>query len=166
MRVVFYLLWLMLLSVFQPTLARGIEICGIAPNLFLCFVIMIGFYRGHLEGAICGAVFGLVYDLLVGRLIGVSSLLYLYAGLGAGILGAQFFSGGKQLAGSIGTVAATLLTGLLYFLIRKATGSDMGFVTAFFRISLPEAVYNGVVSFLLAFPMRGTMKMLRRRQSY
>ena len=40
MRVVFYIIWLLILAVFQPTLARGIAVCSIAPNLFLCFVVL------------------------------------------------------------------------------------------------------------------------------
>ena len=60
MRIIFYVIWLLLLAVFQPTLARGIELWGIAPNLFLCFVVMAGFFRGKYEGAVCGMVFGLV----------------------------------------------------------------------------------------------------------
>ncbi|MBO5364758.1 MAG: rod shape-determining protein MreD, partial [Clostridia bacterium] len=62
MQILFYLIWLMLLTVLQSTVARGIDIWGIAPNLFLSFVVLAGFSRGRMEGAICGAVFGLVYD--------------------------------------------------------------------------------------------------------
>lgn len=162
MKILFYLLWLILLSILQPTFARGIAIWGIAPNLFLCFVVLIGCFRGASEGAVCGMVFGLVYDLLVGRMIGVSSLIYLYLGLGAGLLGAGFFSNGKQLAGCFGAVAGTIAAGLVYYMARTATGGDIGFVTAMFRISLIEALYNGVVGFLLVYPLRLSMKMIRR----
>ncbi len=164
MRVVFYLFWMLLLTIFQPTLARGIALWGIAPNLFLCFVVMIGFFRGTTEGAICGAIFGLAYDILVGRMIGVSGLIYLYLGVGAGILGTRFFSGEKQLANFLGTIAASLVAGLVYYLARKAVGAHMGFGTAMFRIGLIEAIYNGVVGFLLAKPVRLSMKLLGIKQ--
>lgn len=164
MRVLFYVLWAILLMVFQPTLARGIEIWGIAPNLFLCFVVMIGFFRGTVEGAVCGVIFGLVYDLLIGRMIGVNALIYLYLGLGAGVLGTQFFSGEKRLVTCLGTMVGTLLAGLVYELALKAVGADMGLFTAIFRISLPEAVYNGVAGFLLSFPVRWSMKLMRIKQ--
>lgn len=165
MRILFYLVWLILLSILQPTLVRGIEIWGIAPNLFLCFVVLIGCFRGTAEGAVCGIVFGLVYDFLVGRMIGVNSLIYLYLGLGAGLLEAKFFSNGKQLVGCLGAVAGTLVAGLLYYLSRKAVGGDIGFATAMFRITLIEAVYNGVIAFLLVYPLRLTMKMIRRKEN-
>lgn len=164
MRIVFYAVWLVILAVFQPTLARGIEIWGIAPNLFLCFVVMAGFLRGKFEGAICGMVFGLVYDLLIGRMIGVSSLIYLYLGLGAGILSEHFFSGGKRLAASATIAVGTLAAALVYYLARLMAAGDVGFVTALVRIALPEAVYNAGIGFLLAFPMQGLMKLMRIRR--
>ena len=161
MKILFYLLWMILLSILQPTFASGIAVWGIAPNLFLCFVVLVGCFRGAFEGAVCGMVFGLVYDLLVGRMVGVSSLIYLYLGLGAGLLGTSFFSNGKQLAGCVGAMAGTLVAGLVYYVARTATGSDIGFVTAMFRISLIEAVYNGVLGFLMVYPLRLSMKMIR-----
>ena len=164
MRVLFYVLWAILLAILQPTMVRGIEVWGIAPNLFLCFVVIIGFFRGKAEAAVCGAVFGLIYDLLVGRMIGVNALIYLYLGLGAGILGTQFFSGEKRLVICLGSMVGTLLAGLVYELALKAVGADIGLLTAMFRISLPEAVYNGVVAFLLSYPVRWSMKLMRMKQ--
>lgn len=161
MRIIFYVIWLLLLAVFQPTLARGIELWGIAPNLFLCFVVMAGFFRGKFEGAVCGMVFGLVYDLLIGRMIGVSSLIYLYLGFGAGALSEHFFSGGKRLAGTVTIAAGTVAAALVYYLARLMVRGDIGFMTAMLRIALPEAVYNAGIGFLLAFPILGMMKLMR-----
>ena len=56
MRILFYLLWLMLLAVLQPTLGSGIAVFSIAPNLFYAFIVLIGLYRGKTEGAVCGIV--------------------------------------------------------------------------------------------------------------
>ena len=164
MRIVFYLLWAVLLAVFQPTLARGMELWGIAPNLFLCFVVLIGFLRGAYEGAVCGAVFGLVFDLLVGRMIGINALIYLYLGLGAGFLSMHFFSGEKRLVACLGVMMGTLVASVVYALALKATGADVKMVTAMFRIGLPEAVYNSVIGFLLGFPVRWSMKWTRMKQ--
>lgn len=164
MRVVFYLLWAVLLAILQPSLARGMELWGIAPNLFLCFVVLIGFFRGTYEGAVCGAVFGLVFDLLVGRMIGVNALIYLYLGLIAGFLSMQFFSGEKKLAACLGIMMGTLVASVVYALALKATGADVTMVTAIFRIGLPEAVYNSAIGFLLGFPVRWSMKWTRMKQ--
>ncbi len=163
MRIVFYILWALLLAVFQPTLARDIAVWGIAPNLFLCFVVAVGLFRGRMEGAVCGTVFGLIYDLLIGRIMGIHALIYLYLGLGAGILGAQFFSGGRKLVVCLATAVSTLLAALMYYLVQKAIGADVGFVIAIFRIGLLEALYNGLVGFLLAYPVCWSMKLMRMK---
>ena len=161
MRVLFYLIWLILLTVLQPTLARDIEIFRIAPNLFLCFVIMTSFFRGKTEGAICGLIFGLVYDLLIGRMIGVNCISYLYVGFGAGWLSEQFFSGGKRIGGVIGIFCGTLLAAIIYYFTRLSMYHDIRFVTAFFRIGILEAIYNSVIGFLLSFPILWLMKPFR-----
>lgn len=161
MQVVFYLIWLILLSVLQPTLARGIEIFGIAPDLFLCFVILVGFFRGKMEGAYCGVGLGLVYDILIGRMIGVSCLIFLYVGFGAGVLSERFFSSRKRMASMIMAFVATLVYGVVYYIARLIIHGDINFVSAFFRISLIEAIYNCVVCLLLSFPVVTTMKALR-----
>ena len=164
MQIVFYGIWLILLAVFQPTLVRELAIWGIAPNLFLCFIVMTGFFRGKTEGAVCGMIFGLVYDLMIGRIIGVSSLSYLYIGFAAGFLSERFFSGGKRLAGTVTVAAGTLAAALIYYLARLMVRGDIGFVTAIFRTAFPEAIYNAVVGFLLAFPMLWLMKLLRLKR--
>ncbi len=161
MQIVFYLIWLILLSILQPTLAREIEIFGIAPNLFLCFVILSGFFRGKMEGAYCGAGFGLIYDIFIGRMIGVSSLIFLYAGFGAGVLSERFFSSRKRMAAMIMTLIATLLYGIIYYLARLMIHGDIGFTIAFFRVSLPEAIYNCFICFIMSFPVAKTLKSLR-----
>ncbi len=161
MRILFYAIWLILLMIFQPTLARGIDVWGIAPNLFLCFVVMMGFLRGKQEGAICGIVFGLFYDMLIGRLVGVNSLCYLYLGFGAGALSESFFSGGKRIAGVVYIAIGTIAAAIIYYLAQLMTGGNIGFATAIFRTALPEAMYNALIGIILPLPMVWLMKLLR-----
>lgn len=161
MVILYYVLWAIILTVFQPTLARGIEVLGIAPNLFLCFVVVISFLRGKSEGSIVGAVFGLVYDLLVGRMIGVSSLIFLLIGYLAGIVGNQFFGGGKFMIGAVTAFVTTLIYGVVYYFARKIGWNDIDFITAFFRISVIEGIYNCLATFVLMFPVKWLMKAMR-----
>ncbi len=164
MRVIWYMVWLLLLTLLEPTLICELTVWGIAPNLFLCFVVIAGFYRGIHEGGICGIVFGLVYDLLIGRMIGVHAILYLYLGVCAGILGTRFFGGGKRIAIGATAGAGTLLCAIIYYFVRKAVHGDISFVTAVFRIGLIEAVYQIPVAFLLSFPAAKTMKWMKVKQ--
>ena len=161
MKIVYYIICLVFISVFQPTFIQEIEIFGIAPNLFLTFVIMTGIFKGKTEGLMVGMIFGLIYDLLIGRMVGVNSLLYLYAGFGAGVLGEQFYGMGKVVAGVVGTFAGTILVGLLYYFARQMISDDIGITVALFRISFIEGIYNAVVSLLLIFPMNWLMKLMK-----
>lgn len=164
MRILFYLIWMILLAVLQPTLGRGIEIWGIAPNFFLCYVIMVGFFRGKYEGAVCGMIFGLVYDMLIGRMIGVSSLCYFYLGFGAGVLSKRFFTDAKRLAGMAVIAVGTILAAFIYYLAAAMVKGNIGFATAMFRTALPEAIYNAGIGFLMTFPILWLMKLLRMRR--
>lgn len=164
MRIVFYLLWMLLLGILQPTLGRGIDLWGVAPNFFLCFVVIMSFCRGKMEGAIVGAVAGLVYDLLIGRLIGVHGLLYFYVGFGAGYLSEEFFSGAKSLAIAIVIAVATIVVAFLYYLVRTMAFGDADFTIAIFRTALPEVMINCIVGLLMAPLLRGSMKLCRMKE--
>lgn len=164
MRVVFYLVWAILLAVFQPTLGRWLAVGSIAPDFFLCFVIGIAVLRGAGEGATCGAIFGLIYDLLIGRRIGVNAMVYLYLGLAAGLLSPRFFGSGKSLLACLGTAVATVIAAAVYGLVLRATGADMKLSVAILRIGLPEAVYNAVVGFFMLYPMRKSMRWVKMKE--
>jgi len=101
---------------------------------------------------------------LIGRMIGVNAMLYLYLGVGAGLLGSRFFGGGKKLAITLSAGAGTLLTAIVYYLARKAVYGDISFVTAVFRIGFLEAVYHMLAAFLLSFAVAKSMKWLRVKQ--
>ncbi len=161
MKYLFYGIWLIVLSVLQPTLMRDISVFGVAPNLFLCFVIVIGFLRGRNEGAVIGGIFGLMYDLLIGRLIGVNCLIYLYLGLGAGVLSQSFFSGGKKLFAVLSAAVATLIAALVYYVALRFSLGEVSFGTVFFRIGILEAIYNAVMAFLIMYPIKGMLKLMR-----
>lgn len=166
MKILFYVIWAVLLAVLQPTLFQWIAIFGIAPNTFLIFVILAGYLCGSREGAAAGLVFGLLYDLLIGKLMGVNALFFLYIGFGAGILGEKYFGDSKVwiIAGT--AAVATILTGVLYWLIVSMVYTSVPFSTGFVKTILPETVYNGIVCVPLYFCVRATRRLVKRRSAY
>ena len=166
LKIVFYAVWLLILAVLQPTLARGIEFFSVAPNFFLCFVVITALFRGKTEGGIIGLIFGLVYDMLIGRMIGVNALIYFYLGFGSGVLGEHFFSGEKRLAG-MGTIAiGTVLSAFVYYIAQTVLGLDTAFSVMVIRIGLIEAVYNAVIGLIMIFPVAETMKLTRMKRIF
>ncbi len=162
LNLLFYVIWLFLIAVLQPTLIYAIEIMSITPNLFLIFVICTAMTRGKKTGAICGAVFGLVFDLLTGRMIGVNSILYMYAGLFAGLLCERFISGSGSTVAAALVFVMSLLCGLLYYIAYSMAWGDIGFFIALVRVILPESIYCAILGFVLYLPIVKSFGLIKR----
>ncbi len=163
-KILFYTVWILLIAVLQPTLFRGIDIIGISPNSFLVFVAAAAFLRGKSEGAVCGAICGLVFDLLAGRMIGVSVLIYMYAGFGVGLVRERYLSGAGSITVAIVTLAASVVCGIVYYIAYSMVAGDIGFFTALIRIVLPEALYTALLGLVLFIPVQKSFTLIEGRK--
>ncbi len=161
--ILFYAIWLFLIAVLQPTLISSIGIFGIAPNLFLVFIVAAAMIKGKKTGAVCGFVYGLVFDLLVGRMIGVNALLYMYAGLFAGLLCERFISGTGCVVAAVLVFAISLVCGTIYYIVYNMVWGDMGFWLAIGRVILPEAVYSAILGFVVYRPTEKSFGLIAGR---
>lgn len=66
---------IVLLTVVQTTVLRGIEIFHVIPNLLFIFVVCYSLLRSDYSALFVAAVCGLVLDVLGGRAIGINTLL-------------------------------------------------------------------------------------------
>ncbi len=164
--IIFYAVWLFILTIFQPTLIQWIALWGISPNMFLIFVIVTGFLKGKKAGAICGAVFGLVFDLLVGRLIGISGILFMYIGFGVGIVTERFLSSTGSVAAAVLTFGLALLYAVGYYIAYSMSIGDMGLFYAVIRIILPECLYTAILSLVLFLPIRKSFAIISNYRRY
>lgn len=162
-KILFYVLWLFLIAVLQPTLIRSIGIFGISPNLFLVFIVAASMIKGKKTGAICGFVYGLVFDLLIGRMIGVNALLYMYAGLFAGLLCERFIRGTGCAVAAVLVFAISLICGIIYYVVYNMVWGDMGFWLAIIRVVLPECVYSAILSFVIYRPTEKSFDLIAVR---
>ncbi len=163
---VFYAVWLLILVIFQPTLVQSIGILGISPNIPLIFIVMTALFRGKKEGAICGAIFGFVFDVMIGRLIGVSSLLFMYIGILTGIVSERIISDTGVIASVILIFISNLVYATLYYIAYSMMWGDMGIITAVTRVILPECLYTAVFAILLFFPIRKSFSIIRKRNFF
>ncbi len=163
LNILFYAIWLVILAVLQPTLIRWLGIFDISPNIFMIFIVAAAFIRGKGAGAVCGLVLGFVLDLMVGRLIGVYALIFMYAGLAAGILCERYISASGSIAAGIVIFAASLICGILYYIAYSMMWGDMGFFRAIYRVILPEALYTGVLGMLVFAPIRKSFRLISKR---
>lgn len=163
---VFYAVWLLILVIFQPTLVQSIGILGISPNIPLIFIVMTALLRGKKEGAICGAIFGFVFDVMIGRLIGVSSLLFMYIGALAGLVSENILSDTGVIATAILIFVSNLIYASLYYIAYSMLWGDMGIITAVTRVILPESLYTAVFTMLFFFPIRKSFSIISKRNFF
>ncbi len=157
--VIFYLIWLIILVIFQPTLMQGIRVLGVSPNMFLVFVVCAGLFRGKGEGAVIGFIFGLVFDFTVGRLVGLSAIIYMYAGFSAGIVKERFTSDRIIVAVPI-ILAAALLGEIIYYIGYYISFKDLNFGIALIRTILPKTLYTTIMGIVLFMPIRKSFGLI------
>jgi rod shape-determining protein MreD len=159
LRYLFGFLALILLSVFQTTIAEDFAFGSVPvkPNFLLIAVIMYAFYNGYIKGAICGLTVGILQDLLTGINFGLYTLLGVLIGLGVGYLNKRFYRDSPifmTLSVFVGTFVYELITGIILNI--KA----FDFQTILFGmrfVILPESLYN----FLIAVIIYGVLRLLR-----
>ena len=161
--VLFYAIWLFVIAVLQPTLISSISVFGIAPNLFLVFVLVAAMIKGKKTGAVCGFVYGLVFDFIIGRMIGVNALLYMYAGLFAGLLCERFISGTGSVAATVIVFAISMISGIVYYIAYNMVWGGLGFWLAFTRVIILESLYSSVLCFVIYRLIEKSFGLINRR---
>lgn len=157
--IIFYLIWLIVLVVFQPTLFQGIRIFGVSPDMFLVFAVCTGLFRGKGEGAVVGCIFGFVFDLLVGKSIGISAIIYMYTGFVSGVIRERFTSDRITVAAPVLFITA-LISGIIYYVAYNISWKDLGFGIALIRTILPKTLYTAIMGTALFIPIRKSFKII------
>ena len=91
MKLLHHVVWLILIAILQPALINALSVFGVNGNVFLLFIVLIGFFCGRMQGMLCGILFGLVYDIYVGRFIGTDMLIYLFIGYFSAVVSDRFY---------------------------------------------------------------------------
>lgn len=164
--IIFYAVWLFVLTIFQPTLIQAISVFGISPNVYLVFIVMTAFLRGKKEGAICGAIFGLIFDLLIGRLVGLSGILFMYLAFAVGVAEERFLNNSEVIMVSVVVFITSLLYGIVYYIAYSMVWGDIGFITAVFRVVLLESIYTTIIGFILFLPIRKSFSLIEKRTMF
>ena len=82
-QIIFYSIYLLLITVIQFTLSGWLIPVKLMPDLALVFVIICGSFYGGDEGMVIGLIAGFLRDMLAGRVLGLGMLLLMFAGLAA-----------------------------------------------------------------------------------
>jgi len=141
----------------QLSFFSQVELFHVSPDVLPALVVCLALLGGSTTGAVCGFAIGLLVDCLLVQALGVSSLVLLGVGWGAGLarerleihglLTPALLCGGLTLAAELGFAAIELLLGV-----------DAPVSTLIARDILLKSVY----AFILAWPVYlGVRRALR-----
>lgn len=134
-------------AMLQVSALAGGGFGGIAPDLLLVAVVLVGWNRGALAGVVGGFAGGLVADTVTLGRLGVSSLLLLLVGYWAGRY-AETTGRGHAYAPHLAVVVATVAYAIASFVLTALLGDavDAGRV---FGPLVPVVLFNLAVALLV-----------------
>jgi len=149
---------LFVVALLQSTLVPHLSIWGVFADLPLLVVVSWSLLRGSREGAIWGFIAGLAVDLFSGAPFGAATLSLIVAGLLGGLGQATVYRTHIALP-VIMIFLTTIVYDLLFLLIVQISAQPVDWLGSLFRIVLPSAMLNAV----LTPPVFLTMRWLYNR---
>ena len=145
MKITYYVIWILGLSLAQTTVLDYARIMGVKPNLFLVFIVCVALISAKpWESSVVGFVLGFLLDFMTGKSMGLNMLLFMYVGVVAGLLFERLLT--NKYFGIISIVfIASVIYSFLYYSMSFMMWGEGNFWYEFVRIMLPEAVYSTVI---------------------
>ncbi|MBP3596002.1 MAG: rod shape-determining protein MreD [Clostridia bacterium] len=132
----------------QANFFPNYTIAGVAPNLFVIFILFIGLYANQKLGVIFGIIVGLFLDSIYGLSIGLSAVMFCIIGF----LSSYFdknFSKDNKLTILFMVIGATIIYEFgLYSLKTIIYQFNFEFLW-FLRILLLEVLYNSLITIII-----------------
>lgn len=142
-------LTLAVLFIAQTTLSRYIDIFGIAPNLIFVYVLCYSIYNFPVRSAVLCAVAGFITDLYSGQYVGLNTLLFMYIGIAISNFASTLIKKHVWTA-AVGVLVVSLVYSTVILVTDYVMPGYSSFLYPFVRIALPTAVYDMIVSFVMA----------------
>lgn len=135
--------------ILQNALTSHIEILGIAPSLMIVLATIYALDAASAEEGICYcAIMGGIMDIMWGRVFGLWTIIFVYAGVGIYFAGEYFYKHTTVKAVLL-TFAATVLMEAVFFLANFTLFGDKSFLYMLFRTIIPEGAYNAILQAVL-----------------
>ena len=144
MRYLLFLLFALLLVVFQITVPDIIFSGRIGVELSLALVIYAGFYLGFIEGAILSFILGFILDCLTGTISGLFAMLYGMIFITAALFSLRVYAE-EFFFIAVFTFTCSLMEGvLIIFFYRLIYGVNM--LHDIVSVFIPQALAVGILS--------------------
>ena len=140
-------------AVLQSTLVSHVRIWGVFADLPLLVVVSWGLLRGSREGLIWGFIAGVAVDLFSGAPFGAATFGLMATGFLSGLGQSTVFRSQIFLPVFV-MLLATIVYGILFLLLVWISGFSVSWLDSLFRLVLPSAVLNAVLTPVVLVVMR------------
>lgn len=150
--IVYLLLFILIIFVFQMFIIDERELFGVKPNLILISVIVVSLWFGLYTGSIYSVIIGIITDMLFGNNIGIFTIGYAITGVIIGFFNYNYRKENKialLYLTFIATAIFELIEYIIYFVITKEYTSILYFVYQIILTSILNIVIVYVVYSLL-----------------
>jgi rod shape-determining protein MreD len=149
---------LVVVALLQATIMPHMAVWGVFPDLVVLVVASWGLLQGPAEGSLWGFIAGGAVDLFSGAPFGAATLSLIIVGVVSGLAKASALR--AHVALPILTVfLATIMYNLIFLLVLAISGQTVVWLDSVFRVILPSAVLNAV----LTPPVYGIMRWAHTR---
>lgn len=132
----------------QSTVLVHFRLFGVQPDLMLTLAVLLALLRGSEKGMLAGLFAGLLKDMVSGGIIGLDAIPMMVVGGLTGAMECRVFKD-NPLVPVVVVFCATVLEGILRFLIEASLGWTVSMGVAIFGLVIPAAVYNSLVGLLI-----------------
>lgn len=138
--------------VLQVTFFNMFTINGVAPNLVLCFALVITFlFENEHRCIICATLAGLLLDFAAGKYVGIYALTLFLVSLGT-LLYKHFFNNESKISILPLAIAGTIAYHFLACLILAIGGESISFIRALKFIPF-AIIWNTILMYIMYFLM-------------
>ena len=152
---------LVFFALLQTTIFARFRPFGVVPDLMLPLVIAVDMTEGERFGAVFGVIAAFVIESLGGAAVSLLPLLYLPAGIFAGLLTKEFFRDSFAVR-LLFTAAGCLLRMAFTLVTLKLTVRDFSLGPALAKIALPEFSSTSVFAFLPHLAAKAAMRVFHK----
>lgn len=124
------------------------SIAGVKPNLFILLMLILGLFAGKKPGIPIGIVLGIVLDILNGKIIGISSIMFVIIVILADIYDKNF-SKDNRMTIMVMVISTTIIYEFGIYILSIFKLSINLELISFAKILMIEAIYNALLTIIM-----------------
>lgn len=124
------------------------NIAGVKPNLFILLMLVVGLFVGKKIGIPLGIILGIILDLLTGKIIGISSIMFVIIVILADIYDKNF-SKDNRMTIMIMVASTTIIFETGIYMLNLLKLSIPLELISFIKILIIEVIYNTILTIII-----------------